>query len=74
MAVQKRKRTHKVSKGINGARKHRLSEVEKVNARKGMELESFGAPHDSYRKWYERLQRLVDAKWEREQREKGKAA
>lgn len=36
MAVTKRKRQHKVSKGVHGATKHPLNEVQKALAGKGL--------------------------------------
>jgi hypothetical protein len=40
VAVNKKKRASKTSKGVHGAKRHKLTEVQKVNAGKGL-YESF---------------------------------
>lgn len=63
-----RRRTTKTSKGLHRHGKHPLTEVQKTNVGKGIALEPFGEPTDSYRKWYEALQRRIEARWEAEQK------
>lgn len=61
--AEKKKRAHKVSKGINGATKHPLTEVEKVLAGKG-QLDSIREV-DSRSAWRGQLQ-VSDPPWDAE--------